>query len=258
VLRAQGATDRGRIRPTNEDYFATDESLQLCVLADGMGGHRAGEIAARIAVDAVAEFIADARHRDRPASVLHPFGRDRSLSAAGNLLRTAIQLANAQVLDLARTSDAYAGMGTTIATALVADGRLSIGSVGDSRAYMLAGGRLRQLTRDDSWMASILAHDPDANPGALRRHPLRSALTNVVGAHPRTEVQIVEEPLRGGELLLFSTDGVHDVLEDVHLEQLLAQDGADVAGIAAQIVRAAIAHGSRDNCTAVVARYTPD
>src|SRR5205823_1956963 len=97
-----------------------------------------------------------------------PFGHDRSLSVAENLLRTAIQLANAQVLDFARTSDAYAGMGTTIAAALVVDGLLSIGSAGDSRAYLFADGRLRQLTRDDSWMASVLAHEPDVNPGALQ------------------------------------------------------------------------------------------
>lgn len=255
VLRACGSTDRGRVRPTNEDYFATDEALQLCVVADGMGGHKAGEVAARIGVDAVADFIAGARDGRRNARTLR---YDRSLSDAGNLLQAAIQFANGQILETACTSEQYAGMGTTIVAALVVGDCLSVGHVGDSRLYMFSEGRLRQLTHDDSWVATVLARDPDANPGALDLHPLRNALTNVVGAHQCTEVHVVEERVGGGELLLFSTDGVHDVLAERRLEQLLRDSGVDLSRAAHDIVRAALAHGSCDNCTAVVAQYLPD
>jgi protein phosphatase len=254
VLRAHGATDAGRFRPLNEDYFATDESLGLCVIADGVGGQRAGEIASRIAVDAVAEFVALARAAAPAADELQQWGRDVLLSDAGNLLHAAIQFANARVVDTGQTFQAFAGMGTTVAAALVADDRLSVGSVGDTRAYLFSGGRLRQLTRDDSWMATVLARDPDANPGALQTHPLRHALTNVVGAHARTDVRIVEEQLTDGDVILCTTDGVHGVLESDRLARMLTDDG-DLWGMAARIVRAAIARGSRDNCTAVVARY---
>jgi serine/threonine protein phosphatase PrpC len=118
----------------------------------------------------------------------------------------------------------------------------------------MANQRLRQMTRDDSWMASMLAHDPQADPLLMLHHPLRNALTNVVGARPRTEVHVAEETLSGGELLLLSTDGVHGVLDEARLGRLLSED-EDPRAIAEAVVATALMRGSRDNCTAVVARY---
>jgi serine/threonine protein phosphatase PrpC len=256
VLRAYGLTDKGRVRPTNEDYFAIDEELGLCVIADGMGGHNAGEVASRLAVDAVMDYV-----RQRSASLARerhpeywPFGFDPSLSADGNLLRTAILLANVQIREAAIASHDYAGMGTTIVAARVTDGRLSLAHVGDSRLYLFSGGALRQLTQDDSWMASMLEHDPNADPLLLEHHPMRNALTNVVGARARTEVHLAEQLLTGGETLLLSTDGVHGVLDARRIEQMLIEE-EDPRAIAHGLIAAALTRGSRDNCTAVVARY---
>jgi protein phosphatase len=162
-----------------------------------------------------------------------------------------------QVLEQAGRSSAYAGMGTTIVAALVVDGRMSVGHVGDSRLYRLAGGRMRQLTGDDSWMASVMATDPRANVSLLEHHPLRHVLTNVVGSRQRTDVHVIEEPLTAGDRLILTTDGVHGVLDDRRLERLVAEPD-DLSVAASTIVRAAIARGSRDNCTAIVARYCPD
>jgi PPM family protein phosphatase len=145
-------------------------------------------------------------------------------------------------------------MGTTIVAARVADGRVSVAHVGDSRLYLMAGRTLRQVTRDDSWMASMLAHDPNADPLLLEHHPMRNALTNVVGARSRTEVHVGEERLTDGELLLLSTDGVHGVLDDRRIERLMLEEGEPRA-IAHALIGAALTRGSRDNCTAVVARY---
>jgi protein phosphatase len=184
----------------------------------------------------------------------YPFGFDPSLSATGNLLRTAILLANVQIREAAISSHDYAGMGTTIVAAQVVDGRLSVAHVGDSRLYLAAGGTLRQVTQDDSWMVSMLAHDPAADPLLLEHHPMRNALTNVVGARSRTEVHVAEEVLAGGERLLLSTDGVHGVLDERRLERMLLEE-EDPRAIAHGVIRAALARGSRDNCTAVVARY---
>jgi serine/threonine protein phosphatase PrpC len=261
VLRAYGVSDQGKIRPTNEDRFAIHEELGLCVIADGMGGHNAGEVAAHLAVEAVVEFVREraglpldqAGERD---SGLWPFGFDPALTADGNLLRTAIHLANVQILETALSAGQYAGMGTTIVAARVADGRLSVAHVGDSRLYMFAGRRLRQVTRDDSWIATVLAHDPQADPLLLQLHPMRNALTNVVGARPRTDVHVVEEQLAGGELLLLTTDGVHGVLDDPRIEQLMGDD-EDPGEIARHVIATALVRGSRDNCTAIVARYYP-
>jgi serine/threonine protein phosphatase PrpC len=255
-LRAYGLTDKGRVRPTNEDCFAIHEELGLCVIADGMGGHNAGEVASRLAVDAVVEYV-----RQRSASLARerrleywPFGFDPSLSADGNLLRTAILLANVQIREAAIASRDYAGMGTTIVAARVTDGRLSVAHVGDSRLYLFAGGTLRQLTQDDSWMASMLEHDPNADPLLLEHHPMRNALTNVVGARARTEVHVVEQMLTGGEVLLLSTDGVHGVLDARRIEQMLIEE-EDPRAIAHGLITAALTRGSRDNCTVVVGRY---
>jgi protein phosphatase len=247
VIRAHGITDRGRVRATNEDCFAIHEQLGLCVIADGMGGHNAGEVAAHLAVDAIVEFVGA---RDET----WPFGYDAGLSVAGNILRTAVHLANVRILETAMSNARYGGMGTTVVAALVADGRLSIAHVGDSRLYLLAGRRLRQVTRDDSWIAAILLDNPDADPWILEQHPLRNALTNVVGGRPCTDVHVSEEPLAGGERLLLSTDGVHGVVDEGRLGQLMEEDD-DPQAIATQVVATALTRGSRDNCTAVVARY---
>ncbi len=253
MLRAYGVTDRGCVRPINEDYWAFDEARGLCVVADGMGGHKAGEVAARTAVDTVVGSLAADTAGEDP----WPFGFDPSLSELGNRLRTAIQTAHMRVLEIAVTSAQYTGMGTTIVAAIVEGRRLTVGHVGDSRLYLLANDRIRQLTRDDSWMASILADDPTADVASLERHPMRNALTNVVGSRRRTNVHVVEEELGGGELLLLSTDGVHGVLDEHRIEQLMLDSG-DLCGTATNLVTAALARGSHDNCTALVAQYLPD
>ncbi len=267
-LRAYGLTDKGRVRPINEDCFAIQEELGLCVIADGIGGANAGEVAARLAVDTIVDFVREGSARLRSPEAhagfgeagreedpdAWPFGFDPALSADGNLLRTAIHLANVQILEAAITSNGYAGMGTTIVAARVADGRLSVAHVGDSRLYLVSDRRLRQVTQDDSWMVSMLAHDPQADPLLLQRHPMRNALTNVVGVRARTEVHVVEQALAGGELLLLSTDGVHGVLDDSRIERMMLEE-EEPRAIAHGVINAALTRGSRDNCTAVVARY---
>jgi protein phosphatase len=253
LLLAHGATDKGRVRPVNQDCWAFDASHGLCVVADGMGGHKAGEVAARIAVETIVSSVTTS-----PAIPEHewPFGFDPSLSTASNRLRTAIQLAHMHILETAVTSDQYAGMGTTIVAAMLDGERLSVAHAGDSRLYVLTGDHLRQVTHDDSWMASMLAQDPAADRGHYERHPMRNALTNVVGARRRADVHVIEERLSGGELLVLTTDGVHGVVDDETLEQLLL-DSKDVQEMAGKLVAAALKRGSHDNCTALVARYLP-
>jgi len=261
VLRAFGISDTGRVRPTNEDCFALDEALGLLVVADGMGGHNAGEVAARMAVDAVVDHVRSAERATRRNASLPgeptgewPFGFDPALSRDANVLRTAIQIANLQILEAAISADGCAGMGTTIVAARAAGGRLVVAHVGDSRLYVLDAGRLTQVTSDDSWVATVLAREPGVDRALLAHHPMRNALTNVVGARGRTDVHIVERELRGDETLLLTTDGVHGVIEDSALERILKDAGSPITA-ATKVVATAFARGSRDNCTAVVA-YT--
>jgi protein phosphatase len=244
--RAHGVTDRGRIRPTNEDCYGIDHDLQLYVVADGMGGHRAGEVASRMAVDAVIEYVARSA-----VSTTWPFGFDTALSEAGNLLRTAVHAANARIFEAALAKPDYFGMGTTTVAALVRDGVLSVAHVGDSRLYLFADLGLLQLTEDDSWAAAVLAHDPELDAAAVQKHPMRNALTAVVGSRPKTLVHLSERPLRGGERLALTTDGIHGVLDDGVMAGLIARRGG-VTDIAAALVAEALFKGSRDNCTAVI------
>jgi protein phosphatase len=250
MLRAHGVTEQGRVRSNNEDCFTSVEDAQFCVVADGMGGHNAGEIAARLAVDTLVEYI----RASYGSADTWPFGVDPSLSDAGNRLRTAIHFANMRILEASIASTEYSGMGTTVVAAIVEGDRLTVGHVGDSRLYLLRDGRLRPMTRDDSWATAVLARNPTVDPAAVRRHPLRHALTSVVGTRKEIHVHVTEEPLADQDVLLLTTDGVHGTLDDERIEQLMGQTG-DERDLAGALVAAALAHGSRDNCTALVARH---
>jgi protein phosphatase len=252
MLRAYGVTDKGRVRPTNEDHFGIDPQVSLCVVADGMGGHNAGEVASRLAVEGILDYVGSSAF-----PTVWPFGFDESLSNAGNLLRTAVHIANVHVLEEASSAREYGGMGTTIVASLVRGGRLSVAHVGDSRLYVFGSDGLHQVTSDDSWVAALLAQNPDADAALLKHHPMRHALTNVVGTRRSTTVHVSERTLSGGELVLLTTDGVHGVLDDRRIEKVLVE-GGNTHDMAQGLVSAALARGSRDNCTAVVAQYVPD
>ena len=248
MLRASGVTDRGRIRPTNEDCFGIDPALGVCVVADGMGGHKAGEVASRMAVEAILDYVAN-----NEVTTTWPYGYDAGISARGNLLRTAVHVANSRVFEAGAASPACAGMGTTVVAVMLNRGVLTIAHVGDSRLYCLSGGRAEQLTNDDSWAAAMLARDPSIDPGIIKSHPMRNALTSVVGSRPDVEVHVAEREMGRDELLLLTTDGVHGVLGESNLAAE-CEPCSDLQAMAARLVQAAMDTGSRDNCTAVVAR----
>jgi protein phosphatase len=252
MLRAFGVTDKGRVRATNEDCFGIDPDLQLCVVADGMGGHNAGEVASQMAVEAVLDYVAE--HMDVGT---WPFGFGPTQTAGSNLLRTAVQVANRRVFEAAATSPTLSGMGTTLVAVLVQGNALSVAHVGDSRLYSLTGGDLEQLTSDDSWAATMLARDPSLDPALLKAHPMRNALTSVIGSKPQVDVHIAERRLGRDDLFLLTTDGVHGVLGASHLADV-CERVRDLEGMAQRLVQAALDGGSRDNCTAVVARFEAD
>jgi protein phosphatase len=131
---------------------------------------------------------------------------------------------------------------------------VAIGSVGDSRLYLFANGALEQVTQDDTWAATILAQDPDMRMEDIANHPMRNVLTNVLGGRPTVEVRMAERELRGGETLVLCSDGVHGVLDEARIVEIL-QRRDDVNAIAQAIVDAALERGSRDNVTALVVRY---
>jgi len=254
LVRACGVSDTGRVRKTNEDTFVSDPEVRLFAVADGMGGHGAGEVASRLAIEAISGFI---RRSANDTDFSWPYGLDPQLSMDGNRLRTAIHLANRRIFRSAESNDDYSGMGTTIVGLLVNGERISIGHVGDSRMYLLSNGSLEQLTHDDSWAATILAHDPRLAPSDIANHPMRNVLTNVLGARESVDIHLMERDLRGGEMMLLCSDGLHGVLDDKAVADVLTAT-ADVDTAAQKLVQVALERGSRDNVTALVVKYERD
>jgi serine/threonine protein phosphatase PrpC len=254
VVRAAGVSEVGRVRKSNEDRFVVDPALRLFAVADGMGGHRAGEVASQLAIDDVTAFI---RLTGKDTDVTWPYGILPELSFDGNRLRTAISLANQHVFATAEGREEYRGMGTTLAALLVNDSQVALASVGDSRIYLLSNGALEQLTTDDSWAATLLAQDSTLHPDDIAQHPMRNVLTSVIGVRENINVRMIERTLAAGDVLLLSTDGLHGVLTPELIQRLL-RDASEIEGAARALVDAALDHGTRDNVTAVVLRYEQD
>jgi serine/threonine protein phosphatase PrpC len=254
VIHASGVTDVGRVRKTNEDSFVADADVRLFAVADGMGGHGAGEVASALAIEAISGFI---RRSAEDTDFSWPWGIDRNLSFDGNRLRTAIYLANRRIFRASESNDEYSGMGTTIVGLLVNGSRISIGHVGDSRLYLLSNGKLEQMTHDDSWAATILAQDPRLGPADIAHHPMRNVLTNVLGARENVDIHLAERDLTGGEVILLCSDGLHGVLDSAAVQEVLTST-PDVNDAAQRLVTTALDRGSRDNVTALIVRYEAD
>jgi PPM family protein phosphatase len=232
-LAAHGVTHQGR-RTTNEDAFLVDPSRGLFVVADGMGGHNAGEVASSLAVKAIGEFLADGT----PASL--------------NVLDEALRLANDRILSVAGEKPDYSGMGTTVAAVYLRDGEAVYAHAGDSRVYLWHKGVMKQLTRDDSWVAAAMNGLSD-DAREIEQHPMRHVLTKVVGLRPELQPSVAETPFVAGDVLLLCSDGVHGAVSVEKLGQLVASS-KPVASVAESVVREALAHGATDNVTAVVVR----
>jgi PPM family protein phosphatase len=236
-LTVGGRTETGQ-RTTNEDRLEWWLDLGLFVVADGMGGHNAGEVASRLAVDAIHSFIADSANM---GDITWPFGYDASSSVELNRLTTAVRLANLRVFGEASRMPELQGMGTTIVAA--------IASVGDSRAYRWRQGELEQLTRDDTWLNSVMK--PEEIGDADRTHPLRHVLTRVVGVGDDVRPSAREEMLKAGDTLVMCTDGVHGRLDPAAFARVL-ETTVTTTDLAARLVAEALAKGTSDNATALV------
>jgi protein phosphatase len=234
LLAAHGVSHSGR-RTSNEDALLIDLPRRLFVVADGMGGHNAGEVASELAIQTIGEAMASGTE-----------GVDRRLG-------TAVELANERIFETARRSPECAGMGTTVSAAWILGQRLLFANVGDSRIYRLHASRLTQLTRDDSWISHALATGMPLTRSDIEAHPMRHVLTEVVGVRTDMSVEVHECGLEPGDVLLICSDGLHGAVPDEAIGAALAAE-RDVETIAKGLVEHAIARGATDNVTAVVVR----
>jgi len=239
-------TDTGRARRNNEDAVTLDEAGRIAVLADGMGGYNAGEVASQMATERV---------RAELAARLGPLGPLPSESDLRSALADAVDGANRAVYDAAMSHPEYAGMGTTLVVAVFRGERLWLGHIGDSRAYRLRNGHLEQLTRDHSLLQEqIDAGLITAEQAAYSMH--KNLVTRAVGVDELVELEIHDHLVQPGDLLLMCSDGLSDMLNDDQIAQMLRTSDS-LAELGAMLVQAANAAGGRDNIAVVLVRAKP-
>lgn len=229
-MRVGVKTDIGKARRTNEDAFLAEPPW--FAVADGMGGHAAGDVASRLAIEAIRSFVAG---REEPAE---------------RMVVDAILQANREILRRSRQDFSLGGMGTTLTLMKVEDGRCVIGHVGDSRGYLVRGGAVRRLTTDHSVVGELVRTGTLSELEALE-HPQRNLLTRALGADPDLQVDLVTETLCAGDRLLLCTDGLTTVVLDHELGEILTEE-AEPEKAAARLVQMANDRGGPDNITVVI------
>jgi protein phosphatase len=227
-----------------------DDNLGLYIVADGMGGHTHGELAAQLAIETIQAYIHSSRNLQE---ITWPFGYDFARSSNENRLSTAIQLASRRVFETASQMPELDGMGTTVVAVLLESNISTVASVGDSRVYLYSGGRLELLTLDDTWVGAMVRQ------GTLRaadvaQHPMRNVLTQAAGVRESINIQLLERRLSAGDTLLLSSDGLHGVLGDDWIRSVLIQK-LDERATVEQLVEDAREQGAPDNVSCILVRY---
>ena len=248
-LSCVGVSDPGRVREHNEDTIGTDADIGLVVLADGMGGYKAGEVASGIAVRTVMSLLKEAVEREDLAR------RDAAsgLSRPGILLRDAIHRANKLIYQTARTQLHCEGMGTTVVAGLFFDDRLTIAHVGDSRLYRLRGTELSQVTSDHSLMHELVARG-FYTPQQAQRAAAKNYVTRALGVEPTVEVDVEDVAVEQDDLYLLCSDGLSDMVEHEDIQLTMNTFGANLPTLARQLVLLGNDNGGRDNISVVLVR----
>ena len=237
MLESAALSDKGCVRSNNEDCCLIRRELGLYVLADGMGGARAGERASQIAVETVAEIVQRGPERD------------------SQVLISAVEEANRRVLEASHSDPALEGMGTTLVAALEINDELSIASVGDSRAYVLDDQGLHVITQDQTWVNEV-GRPLGLDEESLKNHPMRHVLTMAIGASAPLTVNYYSIGLKPESLFLMCSDGLHGVIEPPQLQKILEEgrNGTPLEESCRRLIQAAKEAGGPDNVTALLVR----
>lgn len=247
---AAGTTDVGLQREHNEDSFVVVPEHHLYIVADGMGGHRAGDVASKVASETIADFF---RRSDRE-DLTWPFHFDARLSDEENKLQTAVRVANRQVYERSVRSKELRGMGTTVVGALFnpEKGIMYVAHVGDSRAYRIRNNSIIQLTRDHSLVNDYLTAMPDM-PDEQRNDLPKNVITRALGMQDSVEVDIAADDSEPGDVYLLCSDGLSGMVDDRDLCEVVGS-GLALQDACDRLVTMANEHGGEDNVTAVLIR----
>jgi serine/threonine protein phosphatase PrpC len=244
-----GQTDTGRVREHNEDTIAADADVGLLVLADGMGGYNAGEVASGIAVKTITNLVREGLAREDLDSV----DRNTGLSRVSIVLRDAITRANKIIYQTARSQAECEGMGTTVVAALFYDNRISIAHVGDSRLYRQRGSQIAQVTMDHSLLQELVDRG-FYSPEEAQRAANKNYVTRALGVEPQVEVEVQEHPVDKGDVYILCSDGLSDMVEDEDIRLTISTFGANLDTVAKQLIQLANENGGRDNVSVVLAQ----
>ncbi|CDN44684.1 serine/threonine protein phosphatase [Paenibacillus sp. D9] len=235
-------SDIGRIRMANEDRSwagLTDGGLTVAIVADGMGGHQAGDVASQLAVDAFREEVESA-------------AAGMTEEEARELLRRAIRKANEVVFDMASRNEQYHNMGTTVVAALfVEEQRLIVGHIGDSRAYRISEGGITLLTEDHT-LVNELVRSGQISYEEAAHHPRRNVLTRALGTDSETELELQALPWAAGDILLLCSDGLSGMVSDEDIRSTVSAEGSSLEEKAESLIQQALAAGGDDNITVVL------
>jgi serine/threonine protein phosphatase PrpC len=252
-ILAAGLSDVGQQREHNEDSFCILPEFDLFVVADGMGGHRAGDVASKMATHTIASFFQATSKED----ATWPFHFDPHLSVEENRLITGIKVANKKIFENSNRFKDVHGMGTTVVGALFAKerGRMYVAHVGDSRAYRIRNGEITQLTRDHSLLNDYLLVMPDMTQEQRDELP-KNVITRALGMQDSVVVDLVPEQPQAGDIYVLCSDGLSGMLADDKICELVTANKDDVQAAAKALVQGANDNGGEDNVTVVLLKVT--
>lgn len=249
ALEIVGATDPGMVRSNNEDSIASDAARGLVVLADGMGGYNAGEVASGMATTVITTELQQLLERQPAYTIEESTGK----SLAIKMLRDQIAKANTSIYQASQSQPQYSGMGTTLVVALFYDNKMAVAHVGDSRLYRQRGSEFKQVTKDHS----LLQEQIDAGmitPEQAKQSANKNLVTRALGIDPSVEADIHEYEVMAGDIYLLCSDGLCDMVSDEDTGAALQMLGANLKLCAHQLVQMANDNGGRDNVSVILVR----
>lgn len=251
-VRSSGLSDVGRARNHNEDFFDIDAEHRLYLVADGMGGHKYGEVASRVAVEAIRDFVVTTGDSDST----WPFVLDNRLRRHSNLLKNAVKVAHDRVLSAIQQDERLYGMGTTVVGFFLQGDVAAVAHVGDSRAYRLRDGALELLTEDHTWVNEQVVAGYLSEAQA-RVHPLKNVVTRALGGEREVMVDVREIRVCPGDRYLLCSDGLTTMLADDEIRSL-AEKADAVEELTRELVARANSRGGHDNITVVALDVRPN
>jgi serine/threonine protein phosphatase PrpC len=247
-VKTAGLTHVGRQRQHNEDSFLVENTARLFLVADGMGGHAAGEIASRIAVDSISEFILHTKEDDGT----WPHAYDERFKRSTNRLMAAVRMANTRVLEAMRKDARLRGMGTTVVAAIADGDMMSFAHVGDSRAYMIRDNTLTRITNDHSWVFEQVQAGMLTEAEA-EKHPLRNVITRALGGALQVNPDASEIQAKPGDMFLLCSDGLTGMVPEEEILRIVAEN-ADPVVACQKLIDEANERGGLDNITAILVK----